>query len=148
LARRGLLYRHAWSTAPVCAPSRFAILTGVHPESCAPANHMRASARVRGVLPTYPELLREAGYYCTNNAKTDYNCDVDPAAIWNESGSTAHWKNRPAGAPFMAVFNLDTTHESRLFGKVEGAVGASDVRVPRYLPDTPETARTSRATTT
>ena len=138
LARRGLLYRNAWSAAPVCAPSRFAILTGVHPESCAPANHMRAVARLGGALRTYPELLREAGYYCTNNAKTDYNCDVDPAAIWNESSASAHWRNRPAGAPFMAVFNLGTTHESSLFQPVAGAVAPADVRVPAYLPDTPE----------
>jgi arylsulfatase A-like enzyme len=159
LARRGLLYRHAWSAAPVCAPSRFAILTGVHPESCAPANHMRAMAKLGGALRTYPELLRDAGYYRTNNSKTDYfsrepapgglasgrrrakrdkNCDVDPAVIWSESGASAHWRNRPSGAPFMAVFNLGTTHESFLFEPVAGAVAPAEVRVPAYLPDTPE----------
>jgi arylsulfatase A-like enzyme len=138
LAARGLLYRNAFSAAPVCAPSRFAILTGVHAESCAPANHMRARARLDGELRTYPEYLREAGYYCTNNDKTDYNCDVDAAAIWNESGKNAHWKNRPEGAPFLAVFNLGTTHESSLFQPVAGAVTLTEVRVPAYLPDTPE----------
>ena len=138
LAARGLLYRNAFCTAPVCAPSRFAILTGVHAESCAPANQMRATARLDGALRTYPEYLREAGYYCTNNDKTDYNCDIDPAAIWNESGKSAHWKNRPEGAPFLAVFNFATTHESSLFRSVPGAVVPADVRVPAYLPGTPE----------
>ena len=138
LAKRGLLYRNAFCAAPVCAPSRFAILTGVHPESCAPANHMRAVAKLDGALRTYPEWLREAGYYCTNNAKTDYNCDVDAAAIWNQSSASAHWRNRPAGAPFMAVFNIGITHESSLLQPVAGAVAPADVRVPAYLPDTPE----------
>ncbi len=138
LAARGVLYRNAYSTAPVCAPSRFGILTGVYPESCAPAEHMRALAALPRGFATYPELLRAAGYYCSNNAKTDYNSDVDPAAIWDASGAKAHWRGRPAGKPFMAVFNYETTHESRLFLKpTEGSVRPEQVRVPAYLPDTP-----------
>lgn len=137
LARHGILYRHAYSNAPVCAPSRFGILTGVLPESCAPAQHMRADAKAAGILPTYPDLLRKSGYYVTNNAKTDYNCDIDAAAIWDDSSSKAHWKNRPAGKPFMAVFNLMTTHESQNFKPTKGKVKAAEVRVPAYMPDTP-----------
>jgi arylsulfatase A-like enzyme len=137
LANTGTMFRNAYSNAPVCAPSRFAILTGVYPQSCAPANHMRARAKVAGVLETYPELLRRAGYFCTNNAKTDYNCDVDPERIWDRQGTQAHWRGRAPGQPFMAVFNYETTHESQLFGETPGAVTGEMVRVPRYLPDTP-----------
>lgn len=137
LAREGVLYRNAFSNAPVCAPSRFGILTGVLPEACAPAHHMRSDAKAAGILPTYPDLLRKAGYYVTNNVKTDYNCDIDPKAIWDDSSTKAHWKNRPAGKPFMAVFNLMTTHESQNFKKVPGKVTPEAVRVPAYLPDTP-----------
>jgi arylsulfatase A-like enzyme len=137
LARTGLLFRNVYSNAPVCAPSRFAILTGAYPQSCAPANHMRAVAKVQGVLQTYPELMRAAGYFCTNNAKTDYNCDVDPTRVWDRQGAQAHWRDRPAGAPFMAVFNHEITHESQLFHPTPGRVKGNEVRVPRYLPDTP-----------
>lgn len=137
LAKTGTMFRNAYSNAPVCAPSRFAILTGVYPQSCAPANHMRARAKVAGVLETYPELLRRAGYFCTNNAKTDYNCDVDPERIWDRQGTQAHWRGHAPGQPFMAVFNYETTHESQLFGETPGAVTGEMVRVPRYLPDTP-----------
>lgn len=137
LAHHGILYRNAFSNAPVCAPSRFGILTGVLPESCAPANHMRANANAAGILPTYPDLLRKAGYYTSNNVKTDYNCDIDPAAIWDDSSVTAHWKNRPAGKPFMAVFNLMTTHESQNFKPTTGSVKPADVTVPAFMPDTP-----------
>ena len=59
-------------------------------------------------MRTYPEYLRAAGYYCTNNAKTDFNCNADPATVFDESSPTAHYKNRPAGTPFFAIFN----HES------------------------------------
>jgi arylsulfatase A-like enzyme len=139
LAAGGILYRHAYANAPVCAPSRFAMLTGLFPESCAPANHMRANARVAGLVPTWPELLRGAGYYVTNNAKTDWNCDVDPAVAFDESSDTAHWRNRPAGAPFAAMVTLMISHESQIFQPVAGAVTPGQVHVPAYLPDAPRT---------
>ncbi|EHJ59557.1 sulfatase [Novosphingobium pentaromativorans US6-1] len=138
LARNGILYRNAYSNAPVCAPTRFTILTGVNAESCAPANHMRADAHLPPELRTYPEYMRQAGYYCTNNVKTDYNCDVEPARIWDESSPQAHWKNRPEGQPFLAVFNSMTTHESSLFRAKDLGVDPGAVRLPAYLPDLPE----------
>ncbi len=137
LAKDGVLYRHAYSTAPVCAPSRFALITGAHAESNAPANQMRAVSRLPAGWRTTPEFLRDRGYHCTNNAKTDYNCAVDAAKIWNRSGSDAHWRQRPAGAPFFAVFNHETTHESQLFKVTAGRVTSDQVRVPGYLPDLP-----------
>lgn len=138
LARDGILYRNVYSNAPVCAPSRFGILTGVYPESCGPAEHMRARAHLPAAIRTYPDLMREAGYFCTNNAKTDYNCDVDPAAIWDRQGAKAHWRDRPSEVPFLSVFNLMTTHESRIFTPTDGRVKPADVHVPDYLPDLPE----------
>lgn len=137
LARRGVLYRNVYTTAPVCAPTRFGIITGVYPESAGPAHNMRSVARLPALLAGFPTYLREAGYYCTNNAKTDYNSDLNPDEIWNESSKTAHWKNRPEKAPFFAVFNHETTHESRIFEPLDGRVKPQDVRVPAYLPDTP-----------
>ncbi|RYE54656.1 MAG: sulfatase, partial [Hyphomicrobiales bacterium] len=137
MSKRGILYRNVYSNAPVCAPSRFSIITGVYPESAGPAHNMRAVARLPALLRGFPEYLREIGYYCTNNAKTDYNSDLDPAMIWNESSKAAHWRNRPDGAPFFAVFNHETTHESRLFKPAAGRVRPEDVRLPAYLPDTP-----------
>lgn len=139
LAKRGVLYENVYCNAPVCAPSRFGILTGCYPESCAPAQHMRAEAKLPASIKTYPEYLRSAGYYCTNNDKTDYNCDVDPARIWDASDKAAHWRNRPANTPFMSVFNYMTTHESRMFKPTPttGAVTPDQMKIPAYLPDTP-----------
>ena len=70
-------------------------------------------------VKTYPEYLREAGYYCTNNSKTDYNTgSVNPAEIWDESSRTAHYKNRAPGQPFFAVFNTTISHESCLHDSI------------------------------
>lgn len=135
LAASGVLYANAFSNAPVCAPSRFEIITGMYAESCGPAHHMRAQARLPAFLRGFPEYLRGAGYYCTNNAKTDYNAELDMNAMWNESGDQAHWRKRPGDAPFFAVFNFMTTHESRMFTRTAGRVRPEDVRVPAYLPD-------------
>jgi arylsulfatase A-like enzyme len=147
LAREGVLFENAFCTSPICAPSRFSLITGVYASSCGPAHQMRAIAHVPPEVATYAALMRGHGYYCTNNSKTDYNSDIDPNAIWDESSDFAHWRNRPEGAPFLAVFNADDTHESAIFQEasplgVEPAkityASPDEVRVPAYLPDTPE----------
>ena len=138
LAKQGVLYRHAYSTAPVCAPSRFALITGAHAQSNAPANQMRAVSKLPTGWRTTPEFMRAAGYHCTNNAKTDYNCAIETTKIWDRSGADAHWRQRPTGAPFFAVFNHETTHESQLFKATPGRVTPDQVRVPAYLPDLPD----------
>ena len=137
LAAHGVLFRNAYSVVPVCAPSRFSLLTGIDPRSCSPAQHMRAQARLPDGFRTYPELLREAGYFCINNPKTDYNCDVDPQAIWDVQGVEGHWRMAPAGQPFLCVLNTGTTHENAMCSPREGSVQPQDVRVPAFLPDTP-----------
>ena len=136
LASEGVVYDNAAATSPVCAPSRFSILTGRHPENVPPAQHMTAWGHMPRSIITYPEMMRAAGYYCTNNSKTHYNVDLDPNEIWDETSGKAHWFNRPAGKPFLAVFNTMLTHESCVFQEHPGAVGPEDVIVPAYLPDT------------
>ena len=137
LAREGTVFEAAFATSPVCAPSRFSILTGRHGESAPPANQMTGFGPTPPGIVTYPEMLRAAGYYCTNNAKTHYNCDIDPAAIWDESSREAHWRRRSPGQPFLAVFNCMETHESCVFQERGGGeVAPGDVTLPAYLPDT------------
>jgi arylsulfatase A-like enzyme len=125
LAAEGVRYPNLYSTSGVCAPSRAAITTGMYPSSIG-ANHMRVNSytEVTG-LPKYEavppaqvkmvsELLREAGYYCTNNYKTDYQFKA-PVTAWDESSPYAHWRNKKDDQPFFAVFNFTETHESGLF---------------------------------
>jgi uncharacterized sulfatase len=89
----------------------------------------------------YPQLLREAGYYCSNNAKEDYNLAA-PGKVWDESSKKAHWTNRAPGQPFFAVFNSEKSHESKIRARPHTAVhDPAKVRVPPYHPDTPEVRR-------
>ena len=143
LAEEGFLYAHAYCNIPVSAPARNTILTGAY--SASNGNEPMRSTYVKSEsVRTYPEYLREAGYYCTNNSKTDYNTSsVNPNEIWDESSNKAHYKNRPEGKPFFAVFNLTTSHESSIQRNQTIPAGElhhdpEKVSLPPYHPDTPE----------
>ncbi len=150
LAAQGVRWTNSHSCAPVCAPSRFSLITGMYATGFGPAHHMRALATVPTWLKGFPQQMRAAGYYCTNNDKTDYNATIDVTRTWNESGPNAHWRNRPPGAPFFSVFTLMATHEGAVIpgdrqyraGAVQTDPGA--VRLPAYHPQT-ATMRFDRA---
>lgn len=141
LAAQGFQYTHAYSPNAVSSPSRNTIITGAYSASNGNEN-MRSNYPKSDLVRTYPEYLRQAGYYCTNNSKTDYNTSgIDPAVIWDESSNKAHYKNRPEGKPFFAVFNLMTSHESSIHKPIPAEQlrhDPSKVVLPPYHPDTPE----------
>ncbi|QDU63505.1 Arylsulfatase [Planctomycetes bacterium Pan216] len=137
LASEGLIYLNCWSTAPVCAPARTTLISGLYPPSTG-SEHMRSMTQLPKSFKMYPVYLREAGYYCTNNRKEDYNLAKD-GKVWDESGKNAHWKNRKSGQPFFAIFNYTVSHESQLRKRPHKAIhDPAKVRVPAYHPDTPE----------
>ncbi len=139
LASQGFLYTHAYANAPVCAPARNTIITGVYANSNG-NQHMRSFYPKSEVVRTYPEFLRESGYYCTNNSKTDYNTNtIDPNEIWDESSNQAHYKNRAPGQPFFAIFNTGISHESSIhLPNNELRHSPEEVPIPPYHPATPE----------
>jgi arylsulfatase A-like enzyme len=140
LAQRGMIYLNAWSNAPVCAPARTAIITGMYPTSTG-SEHMRSLIRLPAGIRMFPQLLREAGYYCTNNSKEDYNLEK-PGQVWDESSSSAHWRNRNPEQPFFAVFNFTETHESQIRKRPHTPVhDASKIPIPAYHPDHPDVRR-------
>jgi hypothetical protein len=96
------------------------------------------------VVPHYArcftEYLRAAGYYCTNNVKTDYQFEP-PFTAWDELSTDAHWRNRPdPDQPFFAVFNPTRTHESGMWPEKcpEPTFDPADMVLPPYFPDTPK----------
>ncbi|MEM9368934.1 MAG: sulfatase-like hydrolase/transferase [Planctomycetota bacterium] len=148
LAARSQLYERAYTTAGVCAPCRSAIITGMYQTSIG-THHMRCNAELPDHVRPFPVWMREAGYYCTNNSKQDYQFKT-PKEAWDESSGKAHWNKRPdKSQPFFAVFNYTGCHESGIaseskYNKVvgdgkrhdRGIVAAS---LPPYYPDTPAT---------
>ena len=171
LASESLVYDNAFTTVGVCAPSRSSIITGMYPTSIG-TTHMRTShdvfswgrrdysakvdikdvngneirkysAVVPNYVKCYTEYLRKAGYYCTNNNKTDYQFAA-PVTSWDENSKSAHWRNTPKGKPFFSIFNIDVSHESYLWRNKDLplTVNPKNVPVPPYLPDNKATRNT------
>ena len=141
LASEGFLYTNAYANAPVCAPARNTIITGVH--ACSNGNEqMRSTYPTSETVRFYTEYLKNKGYYLTNNSKTDYNTSsADPKLMWDESSRKAHYRNRARRQPFFAIFNITTSHESSIHKSIpneELRHKPEEVTLPPYHPDTPE----------
>ena len=144
MAAEGLRYRHAYANAPVCSTARTTLITGMYAPTLGVHNH-RSSVAIPATFKLYPQYLRDAGYYCSNNSKTDYNVAGSGAMkIWNESSKKAHYNNRAKGQPFFAIFNFTTSHESQVApkkGKTTFRIAPEKMPLPPYHPDTPEIRR-------
>lgn len=138
-AERSLRFDCCWSNAPVCAPARTTLITGIYPTSYG-AQPMRSSVPLPDGFLTLPQRLRAAGYYCSNNNKEDYNfSDPKGNEMWDASSKEAHWRNRADGQPFFAVFNFTVTHEGQIRKRPYSPKHNPELApVPPYHPDTPE----------
>ena len=161
LATEGVRYTHAFATAPVCSPARSCLITGCYATSLGTHN-MRSAFPISESIHGFPFYLRQAGYFTTNNVKTDYNTSSWKRLVeesWDESSDTAHWRNRPAESrdkPFFSVFNLMTSHQSRTMvwtydrfvKEVQSRLSPEQIHdpatapLPPYYPDTPVIRRT------
>lgn len=149
LAKRSIQYSHAYANAPVCAVARSTILSGMFASTIG-SHQMRSLVELPEQIPVYPKILRDAGYYCTNNSKKDYNSQYnnDPD-LWDESSNKAHYKNKKGLKPFFAVFNITVTHESQLSKEridyyvenklipAKPKIDPKDIKLPPYHPDLP-----------
>jgi len=156
LADDGVVFKNMHSPSAVCAPSRSAIITGMYPTTLGTHNMRtynsyktaaglpnQAELGIPSYSPEFPEYirpfteyLREAGYYCTNNSKEDYNFKISDNA-WDESSNKAHWKNREKNQPFFSIFNFNVCHESGIWNKNKDSilVDKSKIIIPPYFPD-------------
>lgn len=137
MAKTGITYDRAFAPCPVCAPTRSTIITGRYAAGMG-TQHMRSTRPLPEGVKFFPEYLREAGYFCTNAAKTDYNTNTKWDAAWDESKAQAHFRHRRPGQPFFAVYNFAQSHESSLHDRKPLITDPTKVRVPAYLPDTSE----------
>ncbi|MEK7795459.1 MAG: sulfatase, partial [Candidatus Hydrogenedentota bacterium] len=161
-ASQGTRFTHAFSVHGQCSPSRSALITGMYPTTIG-TQHMRCEGIPPASVKCFTEYLRQSGYFCTNNAKTDYNFGWNgskspadwttkaPLGAWDECDPKAHWRNRPNNkTPFFSVFTLGTTHESQIFAADERAKNLTRelstnqlhdpaaAPLPPYYPDHPQ----------
>ena len=114
LAAHGVLFTNAWSNAPQSSPARSSLITGCYATTYGMDIHPVSTDTPGNIL--FPQLLRDAGYYCTNNRKTHYNTTLDNKSCWDECDKTASYNSpqRKEGQPFFAVFNTATSHMGRV----------------------------------
>lgn len=113
LARDGARFDRAFTPAGVCAVMRSGHITGVYPISQG-SQHMRSNIVLPAGIKCFPEYLRAAGYFCTNNSKTDYQF-APPKTTWDRQGGGHNdWRDRAPGQPFFSVINLTISHESQI----------------------------------
>ncbi len=150
LAREGARYTHCFTHAPVCAPSRFGLITGQYPTS-AGAHHMRS--QLLEPPPMFTEYLKKAGYtICwpkNNFGKTDFNFEVPKNAF----DVREDWTQSKPQEPFFGYFNVAVSHESKIrapkeeFAKLTEKLKPSErqnpakMKIPPYHPDAPEVRR-------
>ena len=96
--------------------------------------HMRSRAVPPPSVRCFPEYLREAGWYCTNDGFTDYQF-ATPVTVWDENGAEAHWRNRPDESPFFAVFNAGAAHESQIYADDEQFLRNTSLLTPDQRHD-------------
>ena len=90
----------------------------------------------------FSEILRDAGYYTSNNSKTDYNATPSKDA-WDESSGSASWRKRKSGdQPFFHMESHAQSHESSLhfsqqvFENEKTTTDPASVKLADYFPDT------------
>jgi len=148
MAEGGMVYDFALTTAPICAPSRSALASGLYATSLG-TQHLRSEIPFPEKLKTLPELLRENGYFTSNRDKTDYNFDAE--GRWEHwSSEYTPWRHRAEGQPFYSFMNIGPSHEgsvNNLQNYKRFVENLSDdlfhdpdkVPLPPYYPDSPKT---------
>lgn len=143
LAAEGTRYTRAWSTAPQCSTARSSLITGCYGTTYNMDNHRHRYLQPEDI-PLYPKVLREAGYYCMNVTKADYNIQgiSDGQGLWDEQVDLDRLRDRP----FFAVYNNGTSHMSRV---IRAGIGEMDeemimkgldpdtLKLPPHVPESP-----------
>ena len=104
-AKQSVRFTRAFAVSPVCSPSHSCLITRVHPVTLG-SLQMRSSLPLPRHVRGFPAFLRDAGYFCTNNVKTDYNTSDAERLIaesWDTSSAIAHWRDskRKAESAFL-----------------------------------------------
>jgi len=152
LAARGVRFDRAYVPAPVCSPTRSAVITGMYQTSIGAHEHYSSFRVWRGNemetwdpnhlgIRTLPEIFKAAGYYTFNEGKDHYNFVFSDEDLYDRKGGNCfkgakdgtEWSDRAPNQPFFGQIQL-------LGGKREDAprrTDPADVPVPPYYPDHP-----------
>lgn len=146
-ASEGLVFKNAYLTASSCSPSRCSIISGKYPHSNgAPELHLPLP---ESQIP-FPLLLKENGYHTVLAGKSHigkaaqraFNVHVEGKKA-NGPGGEENWvkflKERPKDKPFLMWYAAYDAHRPWSTDIEIAEYKTTDVEVPPYFADTPET---------
>ncbi len=146
LAGQGMRFTRAYTTGPVCSPSRSAFMTGMYQITIGAHNHRSHrddGYRLPQGVRVLTDWLRPAGYFTANvvqlprelgfrgTGKTDWNFTYEGSPFDSD-----RWEDLAGHQPFFAQVNFTETH--RPF-RAPRRVDPARVRIPPYYPDHPVT---------
>jgi len=142
LAKQGIIFKNAFSNAPVCSVARSTLISGTY----APRTGVQFHRKITKVplpdsLKMFPAYLKRVGYYTANNSKEDYNF-IKEDGVWDESSPEASYRERSPDQPFFYVRNFTTSHESSLHftrAQMDSVKTTNDPAAFRGLPNYPDT---------
>jgi arylsulfatase A-like enzyme len=143
LANEGARYTRCFTTAPVCSPSRSAIMTGMYQTTINAHDHRSMTTLPPDVKPI-TDCFRQAGYFTANmgtiggdypasRAKTDFNFRVEKPFDGDR------YDELKKHQPFFAEIQMTEPHRgSWKPGEApEFRVDPASVELPPYYPDHP-----------
>ncbi len=144
VAEDGIRFINSFCTAPVCSPSRSAMITGFHQNYIGANQHRTDNAfhiengiiwekqeLPYGIKPI-SQLLAEEGYFTClmENRKTDLNFLYEKPLFQGKD-----WDERAEGQPFFAQLTFPGTHRKWKRDTVS-PINIEDVELPPYYPQT------------
>jgi arylsulfatase A-like enzyme len=156
LAARGMYYTQAFTTAPVCSPSRSAFNTGMYQTTIGAHNHRSHRPDDPSAYPFYlpdgvqvvSDWKRHAGYFTANvrqfpegtwftgSGKTDWNFTYAGRPFDSD-----RWEDLKDRQPFYAQINFPETHRGQDWDEahthIEQPADPARVSIPPYYPDRP-----------